>query len=113
MIRDALEPLPREDLIALILAQAAQIEALTQRVAEPEARLGQPPKSPDNSSVPPSQGRKANRAERRAAKKRKGRPGGVPQARRGPGPRGGGAGGGLPILRPRADTGRSARLPGL
>ncbi len=38
--------------------------------------LGQPPKTPDNSSVPPpSQGRKANRTERRAAKKRKGRPG--------------------------------------
>jgi transposase len=75
MNRDALERLSREDLIALILAQAAQIEALAQRVAELEARLGQPPKTPDNSSVPPSQGRKANRAERRAAKKRKGRPG--------------------------------------
>jgi hypothetical protein len=30
---------------------------------------------PDNSSVPPSQARKPNRAERRAANKRKGRPG--------------------------------------
>ena len=75
MTRDALERLSREDLIALILAQAAQIEALTKRVAELEAKLGQPPKTPDNSSVPPSQGRKANRDARSAAKTRKGRPG--------------------------------------
>jgi transposase len=75
MNRDALERLSREDLIALVLAQAAQNEALTKRVAELEARLGQPPKTPDNSSVPPAQGRKPNRAERRAAAKRKGRPG--------------------------------------
>jgi Transposase IS66 family len=50
-------------------------EALTHRIAELEARVGQPPKTPDNSSVPLSQGREASRAERRAAKKRKGRPG--------------------------------------
>ena len=75
MNRDALERLSRDDLIALVLAQAAQIETLTKRVAELEAKLGQPPKTPDNSSVPPAQGRKPNRAERRAAAKRKGRPG--------------------------------------
>lgn len=82
MNRDALERLCRDDLIALVLAQAAQIEALTaqvaalsKRVAELEAKLGQAPKTPDNSSLPPSQGRKPNRAERRAAKKRKGHPG--------------------------------------
>ena len=75
MYQDDLAKLSRDELIALGLAQAAQIEALTQRIAELEAKLGQPPKTPDNSSVPPSQGRKANRAERRAAKKRKGRPG--------------------------------------
>src|SRR5260370_23899026 len=57
------------------MAQAAQIEELTRRVAELEAKLGGPPKTPDNSSIPPSQARKPNRAERRAAKKRKGRPG--------------------------------------
>jgi phage-related minor tail protein len=41
--------------IELVLAQTAQIEAqsvrieeLTQRVAELEAKLGQPPKTPDN-----------------------------------------------------------------
>ena len=82
MYRDALANLSPEQLIELVLAQTAQIEAqsariaeLTQRVAELEAKLGQPPKTPDNSSLPPSQARKPSRAERRAAKKRKGRPG--------------------------------------
>src|SRR6266851_4385226 len=75
MYRDELAKLSKEELIALGLAQATQIEELTRRIAELEARLGGPPKTPDNSSVPPSQGGKPNRAERRAAKKRKGRPG--------------------------------------
>lgn len=75
MNRDALERLQKDDLIALVLAQAAQIEALRKRVAELEAKLGAPPKTPDNSSLPPSQGHKPNRAERRAAKKRKGHKG--------------------------------------
>ncbi|MGH7099524.1 MAG: IS66 family transposase [Stellaceae bacterium] len=75
MYRDDLANLSRDELIALAQAQAAQIAELTRRLAELEARLGQPPKTPDNSSVPPSQARKPNRAERRAAKQRKGRPG--------------------------------------
>ena len=75
MYRDELAKLSKEELIALVLAQAAQIEELTRRIAELETKLGGPPKTPDNSSVPPSQGRKPNRAERRAANKRKGRPG--------------------------------------
>lgn len=75
MYRDDVAKLTRDELIALALAQAAQITELARRVAELEAKLGQPPKTPGNSSVPPSQGRKANRAERRAAKKRQGRPG--------------------------------------
>src|SRR5438309_6950977 len=75
MYRDELAKLSNEELIALVLAQAAQIEELTRRIAELEAKLGGPPKTPDNSSIPPSQGRKPSRAERRAAKKRKGRPG--------------------------------------
>jgi transposase len=82
MYRDALANLSTEQLIELVLAQAAQIESqsarieeLTRRIAELEAKLGQPPKTPDNSSVPPSQARKPNRAERHAANKRKGRPG--------------------------------------
>ena len=75
MYQDELAKLSKDELIALVLSQAAQIAELTRRVAELEAKLGHPPKTPDNSSVPPSQGRKANRAERRATKKRKGRPG--------------------------------------
>jgi transposase len=82
MNRDALARLSQDDLIALILAQGeviarqtAQIEVLTKRVEALQAELGKPPKTPDNSSVPPSQGQKPNRAERRAAKQRKGHPG--------------------------------------
>ena len=81
MYREALKNLSKVELIELVLAQTAQIEAqlarlteLTRRVAELEAKLAQPPKTPDNSSLPPSQARKPSRAERRAAK-RKGRPG--------------------------------------
>jgi transposase len=82
MYQDELAKLSKEALIALVLAQAAQIAAqaaqigeLTRRIAELEAKRGGPPKTPDNSSVPPSQARKPNRAERRTATKRKGRPG--------------------------------------
>lgn len=50
---------------ALILTQAETIARLTARVAELEAKLKQPPKTPDNSSTPPSQGQKANRPEKR------------------------------------------------
>jgi transposase len=69
----------KDALIAALLAQLEALRAgnelLTHRVADLEAKLGLPPKTPGNSSVPPSQGPKPNRAERRAAKKRKGRPG--------------------------------------
>ena len=75
MYQDELAKLSKEELIARVQEQTAQIEELTRRIAELEAKLGGPPKTPDNSSVPPSQGRKPNRAERRAAKKRKGRRG--------------------------------------
>jgi transposase len=44
---------------AQVQALTAQVRTLTARVAELEA--GAPPKTPDNSSVPPSQGKKANR----------------------------------------------------
>jgi transposase len=75
MYQDDLAKLSKQELIARVLAQASQIEELTRRIAELEAKLGGPPKTPDNSSIPPSQGRKPSRAERRAANKRKGRPG--------------------------------------
>ena len=67
MDRKAVELLDRETLICLVLSQAEtiavltrQVEVLTARVAELEARLEVPPKTPDNSSTPPSQGRKAS-----------------------------------------------------
>jgi transposase len=68
MERDALAELSREQLIELVLGLAAE-------VAELKARLGQPPKTPGNSSVPPSVGFKANRAARRARKRRSGHDG--------------------------------------
>src|SRR5487761_1585288 len=71
MTRDDLQRLSPDELIAVVLAQAARIEALlsqvetlTRRVAELEARLGEPPKGSSNSSVPPSRDRKANRPQR-------------------------------------------------
>ena len=74
MNRETLLTLCKDDLIALILAQQAQIEALTARITELEARLGAPPKTPDNSSLPPSKGQKPNLPDR-SKKPRPGRPG--------------------------------------
>lgn len=95
MDRDALRQLSHEDLISLVLAQAsviaeqgvriaelttlvesqaAVIARLEKRVAELEDKLGKPPKTPDNSSLPPSSAQKPNLPER-ARKGRKGRPG--------------------------------------
>ena len=45
-------------LLARIEALMATNERLTARVAELKAKLGLPPKTPDNSSVPPSKGQK-------------------------------------------------------
>jgi len=58
--RFALAAFSRDDLIALIAAQAQQIALLTARIADLEARLAAPAKTPDNSSVPPSKGQKPN-----------------------------------------------------
>ncbi len=81
MTPGALDSLSKEELIALVLAQMEQIRllteqnaALTVRVAGLEARLNIPPKTPGNSSLPPSKGEKANRAAK-VKKPRKGRPG--------------------------------------
>jgi transposase len=49
---------------AQVQALTAQVQTLAARVVELEAKLGGPPKTPDNSSLPPSQGKKPNRAER-------------------------------------------------
>jgi transposase len=53
----------------------AQVEALNARIAELEAKLGGPPKTPDNSSLPPSRGQKANAEPPAIKPQRKGRPG--------------------------------------
>jgi len=58
---------------ALIRALWAQVQALTARMAELEARLGAPSKTPDNSSLPPSKGKKPNLPEK--DKRRGPRPG--------------------------------------
>ena len=60
MNRDTLASFSKEELIALIEALTKQISMLTKRVEALEAELGKPPKTPDNSSIPPSQGHKAN-----------------------------------------------------
>src|SRR6516225_9132820 len=53
-----------------------QISTLLARIAELEGRSGKPPKTPTNSSLPPSSGQKANVADKSGRKKcRKGRPG--------------------------------------
>jgi transposase len=53
---------------ALIASLMGQVAALTARIAELEAKLGLPPKTPDNSSVPPSKGQKASEASTPKAK---------------------------------------------
>src|SRR4029077_8301170 len=53
----------------------AQVKALNARIAELESKRGGPPKTPDNSSLPPSRGQKANAEQPAAKRQRKGRPG--------------------------------------
>jgi len=81
MAPEALDSLDKPDLIALVLKLAEQnrilteqVATLTARVAALEARLKIPPKTPDNSSLPPSKGEKANLPQA-PKKRRKGRPG--------------------------------------
>ena len=59
---------------AQIEAQTAQITTLLARIAELEARLSAPPKTPANSSTPPSKGQKSNLPDR-VKSRRGGRPG--------------------------------------
>lgn len=71
MDRASLESLSREELIEIILAQAEVIARLLKRVEDLEARLGLPPKTPDNSSVSPSQSRKASSGASEPKRKRR------------------------------------------
>lgn len=50
---------------AIMSSQAATITRLEKRVAELEDKLGKPPKTPNNSSLPPSAGEKPNLPERK------------------------------------------------
>ena len=68
----SLGTLDKSELIALIKALSEQNTALAARVAALEAKLNIAPKTPDNSSLPPSTGQKANRPET-AKTPRKGR----------------------------------------
>src|SRR5208283_756306 len=70
MDRDTLDSLDKETLIRLILSQAEAIERLTREVealcadnAALRAKLDLPPKTPENSNTPPSQGHKASGEE--------------------------------------------------
>jgi transposase len=69
----------KDALILALLPLASQLEAAQKRIAELEARIEQltrPPKTPDNSSQPPSQGQKTNRPGTGSeAQRRKSRPG--------------------------------------
>jgi transposase len=72
MDRETLLALDKPALVDLVLHQQQVISELTARLAALEARLAaleSPPKTPGNSSVPPSQARKPNRAERRGKKR--------------------------------------------
>jgi transposase len=64
----SLSPDEKDALIRALWAQVqaltALVATLTARVAELEAKLGTPPKTPDNSSLPPSRGKKPDRDDK-------------------------------------------------
>lgn len=63
---------------ALILSLAARLDDALSRIVELEARiaeLARPPRTPDNSSTPPSRGQKPDRSVQTLLRKRRGRPG--------------------------------------
>jgi transposase len=77
MNRAGLDSLDREGLIGVILAQGEAIErliaeaaALQAQIADLRAKLDRPPKTPDNSSLPPSLGRKATEFVKSRKKKK-------------------------------------------
>jgi transposase len=70
---DSLKPLVQQ-LLLRIDDLLAQNKILLARVAELEAKLGQPPKTPDNSSLPPSRGTRRMPRRRRASRRTKAAP---------------------------------------
>ena len=71
-----LDALDKSELKSLVLTLLEQNKILFARITELEARLDQPPKTPTNSSVPPSTQHKTNITKPTPGKKRrKGRPG--------------------------------------
>src|ERR671920_2440641 len=71
MADEELAGLSREELLELVRRQQAELAARDEKIRELEEELAQfrrPAKTPENSSVPPSRGQKANRAERRGRK---------------------------------------------
>jgi transposase len=70
-----IDSLNADSLRGLVLSLLARIDELLARIAELEGRAGKPPKTPTNSSVPPSSGQKANVADATTKKGRKGHPG--------------------------------------
>jgi len=73
-----LSALTESDKDALILTLLARLDAALARITELEARIAeltQPPKTPGNSSTPPSQAAKPDRSMLKALRKRRGRPG--------------------------------------
>src|SRR5271165_3099229 len=82
MNRDAFESLDREGLIGVALAQAeaierlsAKAEALEAQIVELQAKSNRPPKTPDNSSLPPSHGHKTTTEFIKNRRKKKPHPG--------------------------------------
>src|SRR5271165_4599556 len=83
MPSEEIDSLNADSLKRLVLSLLAKIDdlveqnkALRARIAELEGRAGKPPKTPTNSSLPPSSGQKANVGDGSATKRsRKGRPG--------------------------------------
>ena len=71
---ETLDSLSKNELKPLVLALLEQNKVLLARIAELEAKLGKPPKTPTNSSLPPSSGQKSI-APATGKKGRKGRPG--------------------------------------
>jgi transposase len=81
MLDDALAPLSVADLLGVVRQLEAQLAAAQARIAELEAELarrGGPPKTPENSSTPPSKGWKRERSAAGTEGAKRGRPVGHP-----------------------------------